>query len=47
MPSYETLADVIEHLGGIDPRRVRAAPPPGKATEKDLLRLLTDGKSGN
>ena len=43
MPSYETLADVIEHLGGIDPRRVRASPQPGKATEKDLLRLLDCG----
>src|SRR5437763_850484 len=40
---YETFADVLEHLGGIDPRRVRATPPPGKATEKDLLRLLDRG----
>jgi len=37
---YETFADVLEHLGGIDPRRVRASPPPGQATEKDVLRLL-------
>lgn len=37
---YETLADVLEQLGGIDPRRVRASPPPGRATEKDLLALL-------
>jgi Uma2 family endonuclease len=37
---FETFADVLEHLGGIDPRRVRASPPPGKATEKDVLRLL-------
>jgi Uma2 family endonuclease len=37
---YETLADVLEQLGGIDPRRVRAWPPPGRATEKDVLRLL-------
>jgi Uma2 family endonuclease len=37
---YETFADVLEHLGGIDPRRVRVSPPPGKATEKDVLRLL-------
>jgi Uma2 family endonuclease len=40
MPIYETFADVLERLGGIDPRRVRLSPHPGKATEKDLLRLL-------
>ena len=44
MPSpavhYETLADALEQLGGIDPRRVRAWPPPGKATEKDVLHFL-------
>jgi Uma2 family endonuclease len=41
MPThYETLADALEQLGRIDPRRVRAWPPPGKATEKDVLRLL-------
>jgi len=43
MRTYETLADILEQLGGIDPRRVRASPPPGKATEKDLLRLLDRG----
>src|SRR4051794_37410612 len=43
MPSYETFADVLNHLGGIDPRRIRVSPPPGKATEKDLLRLLDHG----
>jgi Uma2 family endonuclease len=43
MPTFETLADVLEQLGGIDPRRVRASPPPGKATEKDLLQLLDHG----
>jgi Uma2 family endonuclease len=37
---YETLADVLEQLGGIDPRRVRATPQPGKATEKDVLHFL-------
>jgi Uma2 family endonuclease len=40
---YETLADVLEQLGGIDPRRVRATPQPGKATEKDLLHFLDHG----
>ncbi len=34
-----TLAHLLEELGGIDPRRVLLKPAPGKATEKDLLRL--------
>jgi Uma2 family endonuclease len=34
-----SLADLLEQLGGIDPRRVASRPPPGKATEKDLIRL--------
>jgi Uma2 family endonuclease len=34
-----TLADLLEQLGGIEPRRVALTPPPGKATEKDLIRL--------
>ena len=38
-PPFETLADVLEQLGGIDPRRVRADVPPGRATEQDLIRL--------
>jgi Uma2 family endonuclease len=38
-PVFETMADVLEQLGDIDPRRVRLNPPPGKATENDLLRL--------
>ncbi len=32
-----TFADVLENLGGIPPHRVRAVPPPGTATEKDVL----------
>lgn len=39
-PRYTNLAEIIENLGGIDPRRIRASPPPGEATEKDLLALL-------
>jgi Uma2 family endonuclease len=35
----ETMADVLEKLGGISPERVVAKPPPGKATERDLIRL--------
>jgi Uma2 family endonuclease len=34
-----TVADLLEQLGGIDPRRIRMKPPPGKATEKDLLKI--------
>jgi Uma2 family endonuclease len=36
----ETMAELLKQLGGISPRRVRLRPPPGKATEKDLLDLL-------
>src|SRR5262249_21975582 len=39
-PRFETLADVLEQLGGIDPSRVRADIPPGRATDNDLIRLL-------
>ena len=39
-PPFETLADVLKQLGGIDPSRVRADVPLGKATEHDLVRLL-------
>ncbi len=40
LPRPETMADLLEQLGGIDPGRVRLRPAPGKATEKDLIRLL-------
>jgi Uma2 family endonuclease len=36
----QNMEELLEHLGGIEPRRVRLHPPPGKATEKDLLRIL-------
>jgi Uma2 family endonuclease len=36
----ENLAELLEQLGGVSPHRVRLRPPPGQATEKDLLRLL-------
>ena len=36
----ETVAELLKQLGGISPQRVRLRPPPGKATEKDLLDLL-------
>jgi Uma2 family endonuclease len=37
---YETVGEMLEQLGRIDPRRVRLSPPPGQATEKDVLALL-------
>lgn len=36
-PTIRTLADLLEQLGGIGPHRVRFQPPPGTATEDDLL----------
>src|SRR5262249_42865708 len=44
-PHATTIADLLERLGGIDPRRVLMNPLPGKARERDLERLLR-GKSG-
>jgi Uma2 family endonuclease len=37
---FENVAEMLEQLGGIDPRRVRSWPPPGKATEKDVITIL-------
>ncbi len=36
---FETIADLLRQLGGIAPRRIRATPLPGTATEKDLITL--------
>jgi Uma2 family endonuclease len=36
---FETIADLLRKLGRISPRRIRAVPPPGRATEKDLIAL--------
>src|SRR5437773_2496506 len=36
----ETLADLVHRLGDIPLKRIRMKPLPGKATEKDLLKLL-------
>jgi Uma2 family endonuclease len=38
-PAFNTMADVLEQLGNISPRRVRLHPMPGTATEEDLLRV--------
>jgi Uma2 family endonuclease len=37
---FENVGEMLERLGRIDPHRVRSSPPPGEATEKDVLRLL-------
>jgi Uma2 family endonuclease len=36
----ETVADLIERLGGIPPERIRLHPPPGTATEADVLAAM-------
>jgi Uma2 family endonuclease len=36
----ENVEELLEHLGGVSPRRVRLRPAPGTATEKDLLAIL-------
>src|SRR4051794_35115783 len=35
--SIETLADLVEHLGGVPLERIRLSPPPGTATERDVI----------
>lgn len=37
--AIETLADLLEQLGGISPNRVRFRPAPGTATEEDVLTI--------
>ena len=34
-----TLADVLQQLGGVSPRRVRCNPPLGTATENDVIQI--------
>ena len=34
-----TLADVLQQLGGISPRRIRFRPAPGTATEEDVIKI--------
>lgn len=36
---FETIDELLHQLGGISPKRVRLKPTPGKATERDLIRL--------
>jgi len=40
----ETIADLLERLGSIPPRRVRSQPPPGTAQESDLLEAFRIGE---
>jgi hypothetical protein len=41
LPEVEdTLAELIEQLGGLPLHRIRMKSPPGKATEKDVLAAL-------
>jgi Uma2 family endonuclease len=41
---WQTLADVLHDLGGVSLKRIRMRPPPGKATEADLIRIQTHEK---
>jgi Uma2 family endonuclease len=36
-PAIDTLADLVERLGGVPLERIRAHPAPGTATEEDVL----------
>ena len=39
MPSDWSLADLMHHLGDVPLERIRLNPPPGYATEEDVLRI--------
>ena len=39
----ETLADLIERLGGVPPHRIRYRPAPGTAVEQDVLEAAKQG----
>jgi Uma2 family endonuclease len=36
-PVYETFGDLLDRLGDIPPQRIRLRPPPGQATEDDVI----------
>ncbi len=38
-PKPETLAELLKALGGVRPSRIRMNPPPGRATERDVIRI--------
>jgi Uma2 family endonuclease len=37
-PHFDTLDELMDHIGDIPPRRIRMNPPPGTATEDDVIR---------
>jgi Uma2 family endonuclease len=39
LPRDATLADLLDRIGDVPPARIRLDPPPGRATERDLIRL--------
>lgn len=39
LPRYWNVGNLLEHLGGIDVRRIRLFPPPGQATSEDVTRI--------
>jgi Uma2 family endonuclease len=41
---FETLGDLFERLGGIDPSRVKLHPSPGLATKRDLINYYGPGQ---
>lgn len=45
LEEYQSLEDLLEALGSIEPRRVRFKSTPGTATEADLIRI-NDRKQG-
>jgi Uma2 family endonuclease len=38
-PATWTLADLLEHLGGISPQRIRLRPAPGTASERHVIAI--------
>src|SRR6266481_824184 len=43
-PTVETVADLLESLGDIPPERIRMRPPPGTATEDDVIAVHASEK---
>src|SRR5688500_8032331 len=39
LKEMDSIVELLEQLGGISPHRLRLHPPPGKATESDILRV--------
>jgi len=39
-PPLETFAELLERIGDVPPERIRMQPPPGMATEEDVLREM-------